>query len=354
MSTPEEPGKIAGSSQAAQDGSGAPSSSGASSGGGQTAQAEAPQRPARSKRPTREEIAGIGSLPSAEAVLQGRARSPFRIAVRRFRRHRLALSGLIFLGVVAIIAILAPWVSPFDPNEVNVMAYRTPPSGTHWLGTDSAGRDIVSRLIYGARVSLTVGVSAALSAAAIGTVLGLISGVFGGWVDVVIMRIVDVFLSFPSLIVILLLVSVLGPSMMTIVIVIAIFEWPPSCRIVRQMTLSIKEAEYVLAARASGAGRFRIMFRHVLSGTLSPLTVVATLLSASAILLEAALSFLGLGVRQPQASWGSMLQAAQSLTILQEMWWLWIPPGLAIALTVLAINFVGDGLRDAFDPRQQM
>jgi len=323
-------------------------------GGDQSDKDQRPKRPILSRRPTREEISGAGSLPTAEAVLQGRARSPFRIAVRRFRRHRLALAGLVFLGVIAIIALFAPFFAPYDPNEVNVMAYRTPPSGDHWLGTDSAGRDVISRLVYGARVSLTVGVSAALSAAAIGTVLGLISGVFGGWVDVVIMRIVDVFLSFPSLIVILLLVSVLGPSMMTIVVVIAIFEWPPSCRIVRQMTLSIKETEYVLAARASGAGRFRIMFRHVLSGTLSPLTVVATLLSASAILLEAALSFLGLGVRQPQASWGSMLQAAQSLTILQEMWWLWIPPGLAIALTVLAINFVGDGLRDAFDPRQQM
>lgn len=318
-------------------------------------------------RPAEEDDAGPGGQrPSAEDVLRvsgvmqaavqsvGRGRSPFRIAMRRFRRHRLAMVSLVFLAFLAVVAVLAPWVAPYDPNEVNVMAFRQPPSVEHWLGTDSAGRDVLSRIIHGARVSLTVGVSAAISAAAIGTILGLISGVFGGWVDVTIMRIVDVFLSFPSLIVILLLVSVLGPSLLTIVVVIALFEWPPSCRIVRQMALSIKETEYVLAARATGSGRFRIMFRHVVAGTLSPLTVVATLLSASAILLEAALSFLGLGVKQPQASWGGMLQAAQSLTILQEMWWLWVPPGLAIAITVLAINFVGDGLRDALDPRQQM
>jgi len=306
------------------------------------------------QRPTREEVLGVSGVMAAGVLAGATSRSPFRVAMRRFRRHRLAMTSVVFLGLLAIVAILADVVAPYDPNAVNVMAFRTPPSAQHWLGTDSAGRDVLSRIIYGSRVSLTVGVSAALSAAAIGTLLGLISGVFGGWVDVVIMRIVDVFLSFPSLIVILLLVSVLGPSLFTIVVVIALFEWPASCRIVRQMALSIKETEYVLAARATGSGRFRIMFRHVVAGTLSPLTVVATLLSASAILLEAALSFLGLGVKQPQASWGGMLQAAQSLTILQEMWWLWVPPGLAIGITVLAINFVGDGLRDALDPRQQM
>jgi peptide/nickel transport system permease protein len=305
-------------------------------------------------RPSAEEVLGISGVMEAAVQNVGKGRSPFRIAMRRFRRHRLAMASIVFLAFLAAVAVFAPAIAPYDPNEVNVMAFRQPPSSAHWLGTDSAGRDVLSRIIHGARVSLTVGVSAAISAAAIGTVLGLISGVFGGWIDVTIMRIVDVFLSFPSLIVILLLVSVLGPSLFTIVVVIALFEWPPSCRIVRQMALSIKETEYVLAARATGSGRFRIMFRHVAAGTLSPLTVVATLLSASAILLEAALSFLGLGVKQPQASWGGMLQAAQSLTILQEMWWLWVPPGLAIAITVLAINFVGDGLRDALDPRQQM
>ena len=280
--------------------------------------------------------------------------SPLRIAFRRFLRHRLALAGLAFLGLLILVALFAPWVAPHDPDLANVRAFRNPPSAEHWLGTDSAGRDVLSRIIFGSRVSLTVGIAAAISAAGLGTLLGLISGMFGGWVDTAIMRLVDVFLSFPSLLVILLLVAVLGPSITTIVVVIALFEWPTACRIVRQLSLSLKETDFVLAARATGASRWRMMRRHIAAGVLSPLTVVGTLLSAQAILLEAALSFLGLGVRQPQASWGGMLQAAQSLTILQEMPWLWIPPGVAIAATVLAINFVGDGLRDAFDPRQQM
>lgn len=281
-------------------------------------------------------------------------RSPLRIALRRFRRHRLAFGGLIFLGILAVLAILAPVVAPHDPNVVDLQALRTAPNANHWLGTDAAGRDVLSRLLHGARVSLTVGIAAAVSAAGLGTVLGLLAGVLRGWVDTLIMRLVDVFLSFPSLIVILLLVAVLGPSISTIIIVIAVFEWPTSCRIVRQLALSIREQDFVLAARATGSSNLRIMRRHVVAGVLSPLTVVATLLSAQAILLEAALSFLGLGVRQPQASWGGMLNAAQSITVLEQMPWLWLPPGIAIAATVLAINFVGDGLRDAFDPRQRM
>jgi len=280
--------------------------------------------------------------------------SPGRIAWRRFRRHRLAFGGLIFMGLLFVIAILAPLLARHDPNVVNTAAFRNPPSAEHWLGTDSAGRDVLARLMFGARVSLTVGVAAALSAAGLGTLLGLIAGVLGGWVDSVIMRAVDVFLSFPSLMLILLLVSVLGPSIGTIVVVIALFEWPTAARIVRQMALSVKEEDFVLAARAIGSSRWRIMRKHVAPGVLSPLTVVGTLLAAQAILLEAALSFLGLGVKQPQASWGGMLEEAKSLTILEQMPWMWIPPGVAIAVTVLAINFIGDGLRDAFDPRQQM
>lgn len=295
--------------------------------------------------------AGIEGL-GAGVVAVRPARSPFRIALRRFMKHRLALASLIFVGLLAFMAILAPFVAPADPNAVDLSSLRSPPSSEHLLGTDSAGRDVLSRIVYGARVSLTVGVAAAISAAGVGTVLGLIAGFTKGWVDTVIMRIVDIFLSFPSLIVILLLVAILGPSVITIVVVIAFFEWPTSCRIVRQMTLALREHDFVLAARASGSSALRIMRRHILSGVVSPLTVVATLLSAQAILLEAALSFLGLGVRPPQASWGGMLNEAQSITVLEGLPWLWLPPGIAIAATVLAINFIGDGLRDAFDPRQ--
>nr|WP_245951285.1 ABC transporter permease [Phytoactinopolyspora halophila] len=203
-------------------------------------------------------------------------------------------------------------------------------------------------------MSLTVGIAAAVSATGLGTLLGLIAGIFRGWVDAIIMRVVDVFLSFPPLVVILLLVAILGPSVTTIIVVIAAFEWPTACRIVRQVSLSVREMDYVLSARAMGSGSLAIVRRHMIGPVLPPLTVVATLLSANAILLEAALSFLGLGVERPNATWGGMLQAAQSMTILQEMPWLWLPPGVAIAATVLSINFMGDGLRDAFDPRQRL
>lgn len=293
---------------------------------------------------------GVVAAPVAEPLPA--SIPPMRLALRRFRRHRLAFVSLLFIATLALLAVLAPLIAPHDPNAVSTSAFRTPPSGDHWLGTDSAGRDVLSRLLYGARVSLTVGIAAALSATALGAVLGLMAGLLGRWVDAVIMRLVDTFLSFPSLVVILVLVSVLGPSVGTIIVVIALFEWPAPCRIVRQMSLSIREADYVLAARAIGSRRLSIALRHMVAPVLPPLTVVATLLSASAILLEAALSFLGLGVERPQATWGGMLQDAQSLTIVQDVPWMWIPAGAAIAVTVLAINFIGDGLRDAFDPRQ--
>jgi peptide/nickel transport system permease protein len=297
-------------------------------------------------------LAGGAAIDEGDDVTARPPRSPFKIAVRRFMKHRLALASVVFITLLVLVAIFAPLVAPQDPNAVNLMALRSPPTGDHLLGTDSAGRDVLSRIIFGARVSLTVGIAAAISAAGLGTVLGLIAGFKRGWVDTVIMRIVDIFLSFPSLIVILLLVAILGPSVTTIIIVIAFFEWPTSCRIVRQMTLTLREHDFVLAARAGGSSNFRIMRRHIVSGVISPLTVVTTLLSAQAILLEASLSFLGLGVREPQASWGSMLNEAQSITVLEGLPWLWLPPGIAIAATVLAINFIGDGLRDAFDPRQ--
>jgi peptide/nickel transport system permease protein len=282
------------------------------------------------------------------------SKSPLRLALRRFRHHKLAMIGLVILVILAILAILAPWISPSDPNAVDLAQFRKPPSAEHWLGTDDAGRDVLSRLLYGARVSLTVGVVAALSAGLIGLTLGLLSGFLGGWVDGAIMRLTEVVLSFPSLVVIILLVAVIGPSVTSIIVVIAVFEWPTGCRIVRQITRVPKETGYVLAARSVGAPNLRIIVRHTVGSVVSPLTVVVTLLSAQAILLEAALSFLGLGVNPPQASWGGMLQSAQSLTVLSDYPWLWIPPGAAIAITVLSINFVGDGLRDAFDPRQEM
>jgi peptide/nickel transport system permease protein len=271
--------------------------------------------------------------------------SPLRISIRRFCRHRLALASLIILVLLAVMAIFASLLAPDPPNAVNISLFQHAPSAAHWLGTDQAGRDVLSRLIFGARVSLTVAVTSAISAGLIGLILGLLGGFLGGWVDSVVMRLTEIILSFPALVVIILIVAIIGPSVTAIVVVIALTQWPTAARIVRQATRSLKEMDFITAARATGCSNLRIMTRHILSGVLPPLTV--------AILLEAALSFLGLGVNVPESSWGGMMQAAQSLTTLSTLPWLWLPPGIIIAVAVLAINFVGDGLRDALDTRQQ-
>lgn len=277
--------------------------------------------------------------------------SPRRAALRRFTRNRLAVAGAVFLLAAVVVAVFAPLIAMHDPNAVTLSSAEKAPSGAHLFGTDQSGRDVFARVVYGARVSLTVGIVAATSAAVIGLVLGLLAGYVGGWVDAVIMRLVEVVLSFPALIPIILVVTIIGPSLTTIIVAIALFEWGTACRVTRALTMSLKEQNLALATRALGAGPLWLIRKHIVRPVLSPLTVVVTLLSAGAIQLEAALSFLGLGVRPPQSSWGGMLNAAQSLTVLENAPWEWIFPGLTIVLTVLSLNFVGDGLRDALDPR---
>ncbi|WP_067137351.1 oligopeptide ABC transporter permease [Microtetraspora malaysiensis] len=278
-------------------------------------------------------------------------RSPARLALRRFLRNRMAVAGAVFLVLVVLLAVCAPFVAGHDPNAVDLTAFRRPPSGEHLLGTDSSGRDVFARLVYAGRVSLLVGLVASLAAVMAGTLLGAVAGVIGGVADAVIMRTADVVLSFPSLVVVVVLAGVLGPSAPMLVVVFAACNWPTSCRVVRGLALGLREQEYVQASRAFGAGRASIIARHIVPAVLAQVAVVGTLLVAQIILLEAVLSFLGLGVQAPQASWGNMLTDAQNLTLIRTMPWLWLPPGLAIALTVLAVNFVGDGLRDAVDPR---
>jgi len=282
------------------------------------------------------------------------ASSPARLALRRFLRHRLALVGLGVIVLIAALSILAPLIAPSDPFKVDLAFFRKPPNPVHPLGTDSAGRDVLSRMLFAGQVSLTVGLVAALMSTTIGLVLGSIAGLYSGWVDTVIMRLTDVVLSFPALVVIITVVALVGPSILTIIFGIGLFYWPTACRIVRGLALSLREQDFLIAARALGATDRHVIIRHLVPSVLSPLTVTATFAVAQAILLEAALSFLGLGVRPPQPSWGNMLNEAQSLTILESMPWLWVPPGVAIAVTVLAINFIGDGLRDALDPRQRV
>lgn len=274
--------------------------------------------------------------------------------MRRFRAHRLASVGVGIIGVIAFIAIAAPFISPYDPIAVDLTASRRPPSPAHLLGTDLTGRDVLSRLIHAAQVSLTVGIAAALLSTGLGLMLGLVAGYYRGWIDTVITRITEVILSYPLLVVIIIIVAVLGPGQGSIILGIGGFGWPTACRIVRGQVLTLREQDFVLAARSVGVADQRVITRHLLPLVLGPLTVTGTFAVASAVLLEASLSFLGLGIRPPQPSWGNMLNEAQSLAILEAMPWLWLPPGVAIALTVLAVNFVGDGLRDALDPRQRV
>jgi ABC-type dipeptide/oligopeptide/nickel transport system permease subunit len=279
-------------------------------------------------------------------------RTPWRTGLRRFRRSPAAVVSVVFLLVVIVAAIFAVPLSGHDPNAIDLLAARAAPSGDHLLGTDPTGRDVLARVLYAGRISLGVGLASAAFAVVLGALLGALAGLMGGWVDGTIMRLADVFMSFPSLVVIVVVAGVLGPSVLTMIIAIGLFQWPVCGRIVRGVTLSLREQEYLLAARATGAGPAWLMSRHILPAALPPISVAATLAVAQAIGLEATLSFLGLGVQPPAASWGNMLTDAQSLTVISSQPWLWLSPGIAVALTVLAVNFIGDGLRDAVDPRQ--
>jgi peptide/nickel transport system permease protein len=271
--------------------------------------------------------------------------------VRAFVRHRLALAGGIVVLALALIAIFAPLLAPYDPNAIDLFATAQGPNRTHLLGTDDIGRDVLSRVIYGTRVSLSVGLVSVTIYVAIGMLLGSVSGYFGGWVDSTIQRFTDAVMCFPSLIIIIAAVAIIGPSIYNVMIVIGLLTWPGICRLVRGQILQLREREFVEAARALGASPARVIFAHLLPNTIAPITVAATFGVAAAILTEAGLSFLGLGVQPPTPSWGNMINTAQSAAVLQNMPWLWIPAGVMIALAVLSINFVGDGLRDALDPR---
>ncbi|MFN8542121.1 MAG: oligopeptide ABC transporter permease [Thermomicrobiales bacterium] len=290
-------------------------------------------------------------MPTPGNLALGAAPARRRTSVwSRFRRHRVALVGLVILATLVIGAIGAPVIARQDPYRLSISAIRKPPRAANILGTDSAGRDVFSRLLHAGRVSLSVGLVAVSIYTVIGVVLGSLAGFYGRWVDSVIMRGADIVLAFPTLILIITIVSLLGPSIYNVMIVIGLLGWPPIARIVRGLFLTLREREFILAGRTIGAANGRIIFRHILPNAIAPVIVAATFGMANAILLEAGLSFLGLGVQPPTASWGNMLTDAQSLTVLESMPWLWIPPGIAIALAVLAINFIGDGLRDALDP----
>jgi peptide/nickel transport system permease protein len=276
-----------------------------------------------------------------------------REAWRRFAAHRLAYAGIAVIALIALIAIAAPLLAPQGPTNLDVTRINQPPGHGHLLGTDDVGRDVWARLVYGARTSLAVGFGAVAISLLIGTTIGLLAGFFGRWIDAVAMRITDAVMSVPALLMVIVFVSIAGPSLKSVIIVIALTTWPATARLVRGQVLALRELEFIIAARVIGTPTHRIVTGHLLPNLLGPLSVVGTFGVAQAILVEAGLSFLGLGVRPPTASWGQMINAAESPQVLLHQLWIWVPASIAIGLTVLAVNFIGDGLRDAMDPRSE-
>jgi peptide/nickel transport system permease protein len=298
--------------------------------------------------------AGPESAPvdlGARQVL-GEQLSPRRAAIRRFLRHRLAIVGVFMLLVIMVLALLAPLLTPWPPNWVDFQTgARQPPSSAHILGTDVSARDIWARLLYGGRTSIIVGFGAVALYLVIGTLFGLAAGYYGRFIDQAIMRFTDTIMAIPPLLLIIVFVSVVGPSIVSVIIVIGLLGWPVTARLVRGQLLVLRESEFIMAARVIGVPDRTILFRHMLPNIFGPLTVVATFGVATAVLLESSLSFLGLGVRPPEASWGNLITEAVSPVVLTQLPWQWVPAAIAITTTVLAVNFIGDGLRDAIDPR---
>jgi peptide/nickel transport system permease protein len=277
------------------------------------------------------------------------ARSPWQIAIARFRRSKLALLGLLVITVMSLTAIFADAIAPYGENEIDLFNITAKPSAEHWLGTDELGRDELSRLIFGARVSLLVGVGAALISTAVGIVVGSLAGYYGGWLDSALMRFVDVILAFPAIFLLLIFFSIQGSSVVTVILFLGLFSWMWLARVIRGEFLSLKERDFIDAARSIGVPDGRLMWRHLLPNVGAAIIVSTTLTIAYAMLAEATLSFLGFGVPPGTPTWGNMLNAARPNYIQVPV--LAIAPGLTLTIAVLAINFVGDGLRDALDPR---
>lgn len=294
-----------------------------------------------------------GERTAAVAVQTGFAGTKRPGFWHRFTRHRLAAAGLVFVAAIGIAAVVAPWISPYDPYKMRLPEARLSPSLDHPLGTDNLGRDILTRVFVAGRVSIAIALAAVGISSGLGAVLGMIAGYRGGWVEAVIMRITDIFMSFPQFVLLIILVTMLGPSKKNVILIIGLLSWMVVARLVRGQVLSVMNEPYIEAAISSGASSKRIVLRHVLPNSFVPVVVASTLGVANAMLSEAALSFLGLGIQPPTPSWGNMLNAAQQLQTLVQQPWVWLGPGAAIALTVLSINFMGDGLRDALDPRSR-
>lgn len=302
------------------------------------------------------------------AVKKEKSYSTFQLAMRKLRKHRAAMVSLTFIVLITLVAIFAPFIAPHDPNAQDLAGFYGPPSSQHILGQDDLGRDLLSRIIFGSRVSLIVGFSVAMLSVFLGTLMGLMAGYFGGWVDIAISRFIEFMLSLPTLPLLLVISGIFASSdsaaiktfkdhfgtsssVFIIISILALFGWMGTARLVRGEVLRMKNLEYVDAARALGASNNRVMWRHLVPNLLGIVIVSATFDIGSAILVEAALSFLGFGIQPPVSTWGNMLSNAQEVVL--QYPWLPFYPGLAILFTVLAFNFLGDGLRDAFDPKSR-
>ena len=288
----------------------------------------------------------------AEGLLTAEEMSQTAVIWRRFKKHKLALISLIFIITLLLVAILAPWIMPYPYEQIDVPNAFASPSAQHWMGTDQLGRDVLSRLMWGTRISLYVGIAATLAGHIIGIFVGAVSGYYGGTADSVLMRITDFFLTLPSLPLLLVLSVILSASVNTVIIILAALGWMSAARLVRGVVLSLREQEFIEASHALGVSDWKIIVRHMIPNSMAPIIVSVTLGIGTTIIVEAALSFLGFGVRPPTPSWGNMLNRVQDYILINPL--LAIYPGLAIFLTVLAFNFMGDGLRDALDPRLKM
>lgn len=271
--------------------------------------------------------------------------------VRLFMKHRLGIVGLVVVVIFALVAIFAPYIAPFDPTQTNIREARLmPPSSTYLMGTDEVGRDLFSRIVYGARISMTIGLIAEGIALLIGIILGSLAGYLGGWVDNLIMRIADVFFAIPGLLFLIVVVAIFDSKATTIFLALGLISWPSEARMMRSEVLRLREKEYVAAARSIGLGNVAIIFKHILPNALASMTVIGSLGVAGAILSEATLSFLGLGIQEPLASWGTMINKGQQFIF--SAWWYSVFPGLVIMIVVLSFNFFGDALRSALAVEQ--
>ena len=274
-------------------------------------------------------------------------------SLRKLMNNRLAVVGLVLFGIILFTAVFAPLITSADPMKINLRNMSQPPSLEHWFGTDKTGRDVLARVLYGGRVSILVGLGSGIISAIIGVLIGAYTGYKGGWLDVIALRVSELFMSFPQIILVLLLVSIIGQSLINLMIIFVLTGWGGMYRMARARMLSLREEEYVQALQSFGLSTPVICYKHILPNALGPIMVNITLSTAAFILAEAGLSFLGLGVPAHIPTWGNILNVAQEIRVLQNFWWMWLPVGAVISLFVLSVNFIGDGLRDATDPSQQ-